>query len=140
MKTSFQFLVLFLFVTFYACNNAPKSSVEEVSAATKSTVSPTFQDTISQATFTQWTQLWDSLGSNYSDTSLVKFYKLPIIDMSEFLTLNAKTALFYQGLESLGAGKYEAHLVLTGLDSRGNNIGKYFDVTQPCPRFCGPFN
>ena len=139
MKSFFSTFSLFIFVLLIACNNPAKTGEESISEP-KITVSPNDQDTISQATFTQWTALWDSLGSNYSDTSLVKYYHFPMIDMVEFLGTNARKAFFYQGLEPLVSGGYEAHLILTGIDSKGNNIGKYYDVTRPCPKFCGPFN
>ena len=62
-----------------------------------------------------------------------------MIDMVEFLGTKATKAFFYQGLESKGSGKYEAHLILTGSDKNGNSINRYYDVTKPCPPFCGPF-
>lgn len=140
MKTCFNFLVLFILFTLVSCNNAPQNAAAETPTLVKTTVSPTNQDTISQATFTQWTTLWDSLGKKYSDTSLVKYYKFPMIDMAEFLGTNATNAFFYQGLEPLGPGKYRAHLILTGTDRNGNSILKFYDVSTPCPPNCGPFN
>jgi hypothetical protein len=136
MKTCFNFSVILLCILATSCNNAPKNSPAESTKESKTTVSPTDQDTISQATFIQWTTLWDSLGKAYSDTSLVKYYQFPIVDMAEFLGTSATKAYFYQGLEQKAPGKYEAHLILTGKDKDGNSIGKYYDVTVPCPPVC----
>lgn len=140
MKTSFQLSVILSCLMFFSCNNASKTNIGDASAEPKNTSNPTPRDTISQATFDQWTTLWDSLGTAYSDTSLVRYYDFPIIDMEEFLGTNAKKAFFYQGLEPLGPGKYEAHLILTGKDGSGASIGKFYDISRPCPPNCGPYN
>lgn len=140
MKSLISFFALLICVVVISCNSPAKTSNEETVTEAKITVSPTDQDTISQATFTQWTALWDSLGKSYSDTALVKYYSFPMIDMAEFLGTNARKAFFYQGLQPLGGGKYEAHLILTGKDKSGQDIGLYYDVSRPCPKYCGPFN
>ena len=138
MKNLLFFVVLSVLFVLQACNNAPKNTEETLVVEEKTnTTNPIDTNTISYATFQQWTALWDSLGTNYSDTALVKYYNFPIIDMAEFLGQSATKAYFYQGLQPLGSGKYMAHIILTGTNAKGDNIGKYYDVSRPCPPVCG---
>lgn len=129
MRVLLFFGTLFLLI---ACKQeSPQTSTEEP----KNSVS-VLQDTISEATFIEWTTNWDSLGGAFSDTLLVKYFDMPIIDLEETIGENPAEARYYMGLENLGGGHYEAHLILTGINSLGNVIGSYFDVTKPCPPLC----
>ncbi|MBK7788133.1 MAG: hypothetical protein IPN73_17795 [Saprospiraceae bacterium] len=93
-------------------------------------------DTISQAQFNAWTAAWDSLGSNYSDTALVKYYTMPIVDLAAVLGERASGVRFYQGLEEVSPGHWMAHLVAVGLDEKKAIIPKYYDYSNPCPPIC----
>ena len=55
--------------------------------------------TVSQAQFDMWTAAWDSMGSNYSDTALVKYYTMPVVDLAAVLGREATIVRFYQGLK-----------------------------------------
>jgi len=96
------------------------------------------QDTISQQTFLNWTTTWDSLGKAFTDTLLVQYFDMPVIDLKETLGENPSKARFYNGLEDKGKGHYEAHLILTAVGEDGKDKGQYFDITQPCPPICKP--
>ncbi len=119
---------------FNACTN--KNNVASTTSEQNDSKVAIQTDTISPEQFRLWTNNWDSLGRYYSDTSLVKYYKMPILDLKEVLAENAASALYYQGLEPLGNNKYQAHLILCGVDSKGMIINRYFDVSLPCPPTC----
>ena len=136
MKTfAFFFLLIFLI----ACKQeAPVAEVvaDEPKTEDANTVA-TSQDTISKQTFLTWTTAWKTNGKAYTDTLLTLYYDMPIIDLEEVVGELPAKARFYHGLEDLGGGHYEAHLILVGVDASGSEVGQYFDVTKPCPPSCG---
>jgi hypothetical protein len=129
------FILLIFTGLLFACKTET-SNVAETAPQTNETLTVN-QDTISEATFLAWTTNWQNHGRLFTDTSLVKYYSMPLIDLSETLNENPASARFYHGLDSLGNGAWEAKLILTGVDANGNNSGQYFDLSRPCPRHCG---
>lgn len=134
-----RILILFIFFTMVmACKESqPVETEAEVAAEVETETVSASSDTISRATFAEWKNNWDSLGRRFTDTLLIKYYDMPVIDLEQTLGENPAGARFYHGLKSLGNRKYEAHLVLTATNQRGEDVGSYFDVTKPCPPSCG---
>ena len=127
-----------LFITFlilFLCCKQETAQTTEPATEAAVTVS---KDTISPQTFQDWTTTWDSLGKAFSDTSLVQYFDMPVIDLKETLGEEPSKARFYNGLEDKGNGHYEAHLILTAVGRDGMDKGQYFDITQPCPPICKP--
>lgn len=124
--------ILLVFLLFFSCN---QENVRPTLANQKEP-KPTPVDTISNETFQQWTGLWDTLGKGFTDTLLVKYFDLPIIDLAEVLGETPAKSRFFNGLEDLGGGHYEPHLIVAGVDSVGQIVGPYFDVSSPCPYQC----
>ena len=118
--------------TIMACNPSAEPKPHE-SPAPKVTLDA---DTISQAQFDMWTAAWDSMGSNYSDTALVKYYTMPVVDLAAVLGERATGVRFYQGLEVIAPGQLKAHLIAVGLDESKTIIPKYYDYSNPCPPYC----
>ncbi|HRG22052.1 MAG TPA: hypothetical protein PLQ57_13515 [Saprospiraceae bacterium] len=133
MKVNIVLIYLGLILAVASCTPASENQIPKPDI--KSNVGLD-ADTISQAQFDAWTAAWDSLGSNYSDTALVKYYTMPILDLAAVLGSKASGVRFYQGLESLSAGHWTAHLIAVGLDQDKAIIPKYYDYTSPCPPQC----
>lgn len=133
MKINIVLICLGLILAVASCTPASENQIPKPDI--KSNVGLD-ADTISQAQFDAWTAAWDSLGSNYSDTALVKYYTMPIVDLAAVLGSKASGVRFYQGLESLSAGHWTAHLIAVGLDQDKAIIPKYYDYTSPCPPQC----
>jgi len=126
-------LPLFAIVfTNVACNQSSEPKQHEPKAP-KVTLDA---DTISQAQFDMWTAAWEAMGANYSDTALVKYYTMPVVDLAAVLGERATGVRFYQGLEELAPGQLKAHLIAVGLDEKKAIIPKYYDYTNPCPPIC----
>ncbi len=133
MKVNIVLICLGLILAVASCTPASENQIPKPDI--KSNVGLD-ADTISQAQFDAWTAAWDSLGSNYSDTALVKYYTMPIVDLAAVLGSKASGVRFYQGLEPLSAGHWVAHLIAVGLDQDKAIIPKYYDYTSPCPPQC----
>ncbi len=130
MNWRYAFLLAGLTWTMFSCNQPPKPK-EEVDTEIKIDA-----DTISQETFDQWTAAWDSLGANYSDTLLVRYYNMRLVNLVAVLGEKAEGVRFYQGLEEVSPGNWIAHLIAVGTDANRQIIPKYFDYTTPCPPSC----
>lgn len=133
MKVNIVLICLGLILALASCSPASDNQIPKPDI--KSNVGLD-ADTISQAQFDAWTVAWDSLGSNYSDTALVKYYTMPIVDLAAVLGSKASGVRFYQGLEPLSAGHWVAHLIAVGLDQDKAIIPKYYDYSNPCPPIC----
>ena len=133
MKVNIVLICLGLILAVASCTPASENQIPKPDI--KSNVGLD-ADTISQAQFDAWTAAWDSLGSNYSDTALVKYYTMPIVDLAAVLGSKASGVRFYQGLEPLSAGHWVAHLIAVGLYQDKAIIPKYYDYTSPCPPQC----
>lgn len=128
-------LVFGLLSLLIACNESQKPSNGDMAEKSKTS---TPVDTISEETFLLWTGLWDSLGVAFTDTLLVRYYDMPIIDLLETIGEAPAGSRFYHGLKPLGNDKYEAHLILTATNASGQDFGLYYDITSPCPPLCRP--
>jgi Tfp pilus assembly protein PilX len=138
----FKFCALSLLVFFIACGDNKKTAetVEVVEDLKTDTTSVT--DTISLATFNTWTNAWVQYGQAYTATTLIRYYTMPIVDLTEVLGEEPSASRFYQGLDT-SSTPYTAHLLLVGVDANGNDMldysqGQYvYDVSHPCPPKCG---
>lgn len=126
--------ILSAFVFFISCKQEMQSPVVE---ETKPEVSSTPRDTITKDTFLSWTNQWKMNGKGFTDTLLVRYYDMPVIDLVEVIGEAPAKARFFHGLENLGGGHYEPHLIVAGVDASGNVIEPYLDITKPCPTQCG---
>ena len=75
------------------------------------------------------------MGSNYSDTALVKYYTMPVVDLAAVLGEGYRCAIL-SGLGSDCSGQLKAHLIAVGLDESKTIIPKYYDYSNPCPPYC----
>lgn len=133
MKVNVILLATGVLMSFFACAPAAEESKPKTEITSNVGVDA---DTISQAQFDAWTMAWDSLGSNYSDTALVMYYNMPIVDLAAVLGERAKGVRFYQGLEEVSPGHWMAHLIAVGLDEKKAIIPQYYDYSTPCPPSC----
>lgn len=133
MKTNFVLLAIGLVFAIVACTPKPENATPKPAVTSEPGIDA---DTITQAQFEQWTSAWDSLGVNYSDTALVAYYTMPVVDLAALLGERAKGVRFYQGLEPLSPGHWVAHLIAVGLDEKKVIIPKYYDYSNPCPPIC----
>lgn len=137
MKSILTLVTLcFIFIiSISSCKEKPKEAAETMVAEAASPA--VVVDTISLAQFNAWTNRWLRKGEAYTDTSLVRFFDMPVIDLSDVLTQNPASARFYMGLDSLGTNAYLPHIVLVGTDASGqNNLSRIYDMSRPCPPRC----
>jgi len=105
---------------------------------------PVELNTISQATYDTLTGAWHDVGAGYTDSVLTKYFTMQNIDLQEFALHEHYAARFVLGMDTSG-GQFFAHLLLVGVDSLGKSMipsngfpkGNIYDVTRPCPQFCG---
>lgn len=122
---------------FNSCKQAPE---------TKSNLkSLTEVDTIDLATYNSWIEGWKVKGQGFTDTMLLEYFTMPLIDLEEFVTHSESAARFVLGMDT-SAVPIEPHLMLVGVDSLNVPIlpsirtpnAKIYDVTTPCPKLCYP--
>jgi hypothetical protein len=138
-------VALVIAATLISCSGEKKEMAPEaVQEVVKSAVSPILklEDTISTEKFNKWVAEWAKDGKKFSDTSLIQYFDLPLVDLQQVLGENAVSSRFFLGLEKKakdGKGKdnYEPHLLLAGVDAEGKVIDIYYDVSSPCPPICG---
>jgi hypothetical protein len=76
------------------------------------------------------------------DTASIRYFHLPIVDLSEVLNENAAGSKFYMGLENKKKGGQEIKLMLVGTRKDGSDLidyenGNYvYDFSKSCPPFC----
>ena len=108
----------------------------------------TLQDTISKQTYDTWILNWKTYGQSYTVNTLMEYYTMPLIDITEF-TQHPGTgpntvvaARFVLGMEIVSTDTIP-HLMLVGVNSAGASLTDasrqqyIYDVTQPCPSSCG---
>ncbi len=99
-------------------------------------------DTISVAKFNSWVGAWISNGREYTDSVLLRYFTMPLVDLTQVLGETPSSSRFYFGLDTTGSSPVP-HLLLVGVDSLGkdmidpNKNQFIYDVTRPCPAFCG---
>lgn len=121
-----------------ACNNtSPVEATNLVKLKQK--------DTIDYATYQNWQGAWMSQGKYYTDSVLTEYFTMPLIDLSEFAKQqNHVAARYILGLDTMVI-PHMPHLMLVGVDSLGQSMlpttpsstYQIYDVTIPCPKFCG---
>lgn len=127
------FFCLFL-LTYFSCTQSPekKPKKKEVTA----------MNTVTLATFANWTGAWEKQGQEYTDSILTLFFTMPVIDLEEVLGENIDSARYYLGLDTSIVPHFP-HLLLVGVDSTGGSMinptagYNIYDVTMPCPPYCG---
>ena len=142
--TALFFLSLFIF-SCTPCPDCPNVDNEDDDDLTLTT-----EDTISLQKFQTWVGNWKTFGKDYMDTSLTTSFTMPLIDVEEFVENRDSTsrdsvvaARFYLGLEVLSPNNYYAHLLLVGVNSKGDSLTTdslkqyIYDVSKPCPQLCG---
>ena len=100
-------------------------------------------DTIDLATYNSWVDGWKVKGQGFTDTMLLEYFTMPLIDLQEFALEDKAEARFVLGMDTT-LYPIEAHLMLVGVDSSGQTIlpstrtpnAKIYDFTRPCPKFC----
>ena len=100
-------------------------------------------DTIDLATYNSWVEGWKVKGQGFTDTMLLEYFTMPLIDLQEFALEDKSEARFVLGMDTT-LYPIEAHLMLVGVDSLGHTIlpsprtpnAKIYDFTRPCPRYC----
>ena len=149
MKTPLIYPILVLFsLIFIQCadsSNKANASDEKVTAEVEKVEdSPkvTVQDTISLKNFNTWTADWKSSGVSFTNTTLLEYFTMDLVDLSEVLNdPQAAEARFYLGLDKSKTPN-EPHLILVAVDSNGKNLLDYsagyyaYDMTRPCPPAC----
>lgn len=140
MKTRFLIISVLVLSIFYSCDNATKKVNEESKQESVAVTSTT--DTISLATFESWRGAWESNGQAFTETTLIKYFTMPLVDLTEVIGEAPSESRFYLGLDTTKTPN-EPHLLLVGVDANGNDMldyaaGQYvYDVTAPCPPKCG---
>jgi hypothetical protein len=142
--TALFFLSLFIF-SCTPCPDCPNVDNEDDDDLTLTT-----EDTISLQKFQTWVGNWKTFGKDYMDTSLTTSFTMPLIDVEEFLENRDSTsrdsvvaARFYLGMEVISPDNYYPHLLLVGVDSKGDSLTNeaykqyIYDITKPCPQLCG---
>jgi len=138
MKNTLSILVAIAASIFlYACQS-------DTSSVMKPDPKPTELNTISQATYDTLTGAWHDVGAGYTDSVLTKYFTMENIDLQEFAKHQHYAARFVLGMDTTG-GKFYTHLLLVGVDSLGNSMipsngyakNNIYDVTRPCPHYCG---
>lgn len=128
-----------MFVAACSQNSKTSADMEETSDAIKKKGKPVI-DSISKATFTEWTQRWDAKGKAYLDTSALDYFRMPIIDFKEFLGEKPSGSRLYIGLDSVGK-EYIPHIMLVSTGAKGeprlDMPDHIWDVTRVCPPDCG---
>lgn len=148
MKKS-MFLLLLIGAFLTSCNQT-SSKVEESDVKSDVVDAPqpvnlytvTEKDIISRKKFELWTKNWTRGNGKVAATNNIRFFNMPIIDLSEVLGELPASSRFYLGLDDTVTPP-EPHLMLVGVDKDGNNMIDplksqfIFDVTRPCPPSCG---
>jgi hypothetical protein len=142
MKTSiFTFVLLITLFVLYSCGS--KSETKTLILAQEETPMFKPQDTISLVQFARRINRWSQKGKMYLDTSMIRYFDMKKIDLTQLLGENATNARFYMGLDSVSSG-YRAHLLLVGTDANGNNLtgpGHHvYNYTVVCPPACTGVN
>jgi len=140
MKVLFLSMLCAATMGMIACTDTVKDSHPETSDEGKISL----KDTISLSTYNNWTGAWIDGGQKYTDSVLTRAFTMPLIDLTEFRSENTYFARFVLGLDTSVTPEMP-HLMLVGVDSLGNNMlpgptnpnAHIFDVTVPCPPFCG---
>ena len=106
------------------------------------------KDTITPKQYREWKTRWERKGAVYTNNKLTKYFTMPLIDLTEFMSNGNHVASRYVlGLDSTQTSAnniiYTPHLMLVGVDNTGASMvppyaaGNVYDVTRPCPDACG---
>ncbi len=102
---------------------------------------PSTQDTISKTKFDSYVKAWNDNGIAFSATTLLEYFTMNKIDLTEVLGEKPEKVRFYIGLD-MTVTPHEPHLMVVGVDKNGQNMLDYsknqyaYDLTKPCPKYC----
>jgi hypothetical protein len=141
-KTIFTLAFILCSIFFMTCTQKHE---ESSSASGASSHSPEYEkmlkDTLALGKFQEWTSRWNRTSKAYMDSTGLRYFSMPIIDMKEFVGEKAKGARFYIGMDSTSQIKLQPHIILASTDGKGKLLyddkNKIFDVSNSCPPFCG---
>lgn len=137
MKKSLP-LILAVICTVLICFSCKqKQEVEK-----KSNLTPLKElNTVDRATYNSWVDGWKAKGKGYNDTSLIEYFTMPVVDLTEFGRHPSSTARFVLGMDTT-VYPMEPHLMLVSTDSNKVAIlppaANVYDLSKPCPRVCHP--
>ncbi len=94
-----------------------------------------FSDTIPGATFNVWTSAWNQNGRSYISQTHIRAFQLPISSVQNVLNQSPESIRLYFGLDN-----NVPHLVLVGMDNKGNPQGRFYNASVPCPPTCANMN
>jgi len=125
------FKVLFLFSilasALFSCNEGKEDPKEPSFVLTKSRL-------LSPKQFNEWKTRWDSTYQNYMANNEMKYFNMPLADLSDILDEGAKvdSARFYMGMNP----DTIPHLMLVGTLAGVPNFSIIADLTTVCPTNC----
>ena len=133
-------LSLLLLITSCSQQPAPAADSKITKLAQKDTITPN--------QYREWKDRWERKGAAYTNNKLTKYFTMPLIDLTEFMSNgNHVAARYVLGLDSTQTTAsniiYTPHLMLVGVDNTGTSMvppyaaGNVYDVTRPCPDACG---
>lgn len=145
MKNLIYFSTLLCAMVFiFSCKPCP--DCPECPNVIDPDVVSTLDDTISFQTFQTYRTNWNDHGKNYISDTLTQYFTMGLDDIDDFKQ-NASSqvvgARFYLGIQEFSNGDMAPHIMLVGINSRGDSIinssaSQYiYDFSLPCPSMCG---
>lgn len=125
-KGIFVLIVLFIFIKPFPAFSENQNRLSSESF---------FSDTITVATFNTWTNAWNQNGRNYIAQTHIRAFQLPISSIQSVLADSPASIRLYFGLDN-----NVPHLVLVGMDNKGNPQGRFYNASVPCPPTCANMN
>lgn len=140
-------LFMLLFVVFFFACQQPASEGTQSDAGTELEENEiddddddyilTSEDTISRDTFNTWKSRWASLHTPYMDSTTIRYFDVPLLDLEDVLNEGADGSRFFMGLEQTGTGAYLPHLMIVGTNSGAPDYSLILDYSAACPPLCG---
>lgn len=123
----------------FACDSTATADTSKKVDSSQRVLQP--KDTISLKKFQDWTKNWETMGGEWASQNELRYFQMPLIDLTETLGEKPAFARFYMALDTT-TRPYTPHLLLVGendkrqpmIDPRAGNY--VYDVTMPCPPGC----
>lgn len=131
--------MIFAMLAFvYACQPETKkkntSSKKDTPIISVSSSNPL--DTIPKDTFKRWVKTWKQNDKYYIDSLGIKYFNMPLVDLTDIVNENADSARLYIGLETLTNGTFNAHLMIVGMVNGSPDLDLIADYSDTCPPWC----
>ncbi len=98
-------------------------------------------DTIDLATYNSWVEGWKVKGQGFTDTMLLEYFTMPMVDLREYARHPSAAARLVLGMDTT-VYPMEAHIMLLSTDLNKEPIlpplANIYDLTTPCPKTCYP--